>query len=213
MIPSLAKLYRCSLVLIGLLLSGCVSSIDYQKQLASTPSCCERLEELQYLPLAYNRALRLNLGGKKSPARWFASGKSFFAAVRLPNYISPYEVQIISQPKNKQLLWPVVQLLDQNFQVLKELEANKFIYSNGELKTTFFVNQDLAYSYMLFYTKPSLIGKSGTVRTVESSGMYIPLSSGGVNLTQGADSIQQLKTAAGGVLSVKLIQYQPRKIK
>ena len=101
-------------------LSACSSTVDYQQQLAQTPSCCERLQDIHFHPATYNQRLTVKLGGNKAPVRQFSEGKSFFAAIKLPIYTSAYEIKITSLPDSKQLFWPIIQILDDNFQNIKE---------------------------------------------------------------------------------------------
>lgn len=195
-------------------LNGCASKLDYQKQLAQTPICCERLQDIRYHPAVYDKVLTVNLGGKKkTPVRQFATGKSFFAAIQLPTYTAPYEIQITSLPNEQQLFWPTVQILDANFQLTQELGADRFTYSNGELSNHFFINQDVGYRYLLIYTKPNAIGKAGTLREVGASNLYLPAETGLFNLAYGVDQKKELKTAAGGKLQLRFIKYQPRALK
>lgn len=193
--------------------SGCTSTLDYQKQLAKTPSCCEQLHTIRYQPATYNKALTINMGGKKAPARQFLEGKSFFAAIRLPAYNSPYEIKIASEPIRKQLFWPTIQILDINYQVVEEINADTFTYSNGELNNSFFINQDLGYRYLIIYTKPQLIGKSGEARNVGTTNVYIPTGTSSLNLAYAVDQKQKITTSAGGKIKVELVKYQPRTLK
>lgn len=194
-------------------LSACVShSTDYERQLAQTSSCCDQLQTIHYHPIKYDKLLTVQMGGKKQAARQFSTGKSYFAAIELPAFTSAYEIKIQSLPINKKLFWPNVQILDANFQVIKEIDAKEFAYSNGDLKNSFFINQDLGYRYLIIYTNPQLAGQASEARQVGTNDIYLPVGTGLVSLSSGFDKKQQITSSAGGILQVKLKKYELQKL-
>ena len=87
--------------------------------LARAPSCCAALAELPYRPLDREGSLALKIG-PDSPAFGFDTGKSFFAAFRLPDWPRPLEIRVTSRAEVPLLEMPLL---------LAGMESNRPVFS------------------------------------------------------------------------------------
>jgi len=66
---------------------------DELKALAQAKPCCASLAELPFRPIEREGLIKLEIGSD-SPAFVFDSGKSFFAAFRLPDWPRPLALHL-----------------------------------------------------------------------------------------------------------------------
>lgn len=206
-------IFRSWAVLGCLLTSICgCTNVDYKANLQQAGVCCNQLADIPYQTLEYDKPLTAEVGGSKSQARNFPEGKSFFTAVRLPEFAGPYEIQISSEPVSQQLFVPRALLLNANHQVVRQIPAGAFDYSNGSAYHKFFLNRDEGLRYMVLYTDTQKVGKESEMRDVQIntntlvSGSYIFF------YNTGSDIKQKIRTAEGGQVTIKALKYQPRDI-
>jgi hypothetical protein len=88
--------------------------------LSHAPVCCARLDSISYVPLTHERT-SVEMQPDKAPVRIFATGASFFVAVKLPNAPRPLTIGIQSALLNggrgeiPTVFVPSVLTLDANF--------------------------------------------------------------------------------------------------
>ncbi len=210
MIKQITILTFLSFALVGL--AGCVTTTDYKKSLQTANTCCSQLSDVKYKKLEYNKAASKALGEEGDKARLFKSGKSFYFPVELPSYEGAFEIQIESTPVNNKIFIPRIALLDSKHRTIKRISSSSFVMMNGAAKHKFFVNKDLSYRYMVLYTSPADLGKTG--KRIQDTSQATPIFAGGYIFyyTHGADTTSTITSAEGGKLSVKILKYAPVKI-
>lgn len=205
------KVLLCGVLIVSL--QGCATTaVDFKKNLQDSQVCCNKLADIDYKQLEYDKKLHTNVGAKKSPVRTFKEGKSFFVPVKLPAYTGPYEIQVESKPVKNQLFVPKIVLLDKNYNIRKQIPANKFQFSNGLARYKFFLNKDEGYRYLILHTSPSDIGKKGLSQT--TSTQLIPIIAGPYIFyyTNASESKNIITSAEGGKVDITAIPYKPKTI-
>lgn len=204
--------FKKQAVALLLFLAGCANvKTDFDGKLSRAPVCCSDIANINYEALSYDKPVIRMLGGKKSrPARLFQEGKSYFAAFALPLFTSHYELEIKSSPRYDALFPPKIQLLDQNFQVKKIIDLEKFQYSNGILSHNLFVNNDQGYRYALVYSDSSKLGSKKSMRIASSSATTISSGPYLVNVYSGHDDSSEVVLSPGGRIEVLVKKYAPR---
>lgn len=115
--------------------------------------------DLNYPKLTFDQNITYHIGDENSKAMVFPEGKSFFAAIQLPDYRGPYEVRIDSLPSHNKLFVPTMLHLDADHNVLKKTEDSRFEYSNGKSSYRFFINEeDKQNKYIILYTRTGIVG-------------------------------------------------------
>lgn len=152
---------RCLLAASALAVTGCASVQSQQAKLDAAPSCCSGFTDMSYARLALPE-LRSIAFNESSPAFAFATGKSYFAALELPDWTGPYEVLLEATPGGTRggVFKPSVITLDRDFRPLREwnTQARR---GTGELaRVEFFVNEaNQDERYMIIYSEAG--GKGG----------------------------------------------------
>jgi len=194
-------------------LSGCQKDIDYKATMDTAEECCKSYSDIQYLELNFKKALNQDIGDGNSPAMNFPEGKSFFMAVQLPPFNAPFEVQIDSIPQYNKLFVPTVLLLNEQFEITRQIDDSAFEYSNGNSSYDFFVNEeDRMNRYMILYTRSNIIGKEN--ESVTTNQTIIPIYAAGyiVYYTDHSEVNNKIINARGGRLRIKLKEYKLRNI-
>jgi len=194
-------------------LGGCQKDIDYKKSLISAKECCQSYSDLKYRKLIFEQSIDYHIGDENSEAMFFPEGKSFFAAVQLPDYKGPYEVQIDSLPIHNKLFVPTMLHLNKNYEVIKKTVDSSFEYSNGRSSYRFFINEeDKQNKYIILYTRTGIVGKQNQAITTSQS--TVPIYAGGYVLYYTSHSEQKnaIKNARGGNLNISALEYKLRKI-
>lgn len=204
--------YLVALLTSGLSLTGCATPENYKTRLETSLLCCDQLSEVPYQPLAYNKPMKATLGSKKSPARHFPEGKSFFLAAKLPAYQGTSELTISSESVGQQLFAPQVWLLNEQFQTLETIPAETFQYSNGQYDYTAFLNEDKDYRYLMIYTRADQVGKTNKQRVATFNASPVFVAGGIINIQQGGEANSNIINSEGGKVSIILKKYQPKSI-
>lgn len=193
-----------------LLLSGCATTIDYNKNLTVAKPCCADFKAIKYKPLQYNKPLQMKLGGESGQVRVFPEGKSFFFPIKLPEFDGAYEIQIQSQQVGNQVFLPRILMLNDKHQVAKKIPSAKFKFENGTASHKFFLNKDFGYQYMVLYTAPADVGKESIELRNTSSTTPIYAGPYVFYYTNGSEAKVTIKSAEGGSLKVTALKYKPR---
>lgn len=124
-------------LLLGLAFAGgCQTTAPQDGQLAlqEAPECCVDFTGLSYKIMTADEPGTLWVD-REDPAFTFENGKSFVEAVALPPLASPFRLRIESfthyppGSRRPEVYYPVVTLLDVDFQPLKTLENLPFEYN------------------------------------------------------------------------------------
>ncbi|MGL4204889.1 MAG: MalM family protein [Aeromonadaceae bacterium] len=100
-------------------------------QLANSPPCCSTLAELPYQSILHQGKQSIALNSS-SPSFHFDSGKSYFAAFRLPNWPRPLTLRLDSLKttppgsSDSVILYPLLLVLDQHYQIIQTSESVEF---------------------------------------------------------------------------------------
>lgn len=129
-----ATLWHTITVLLATLsLSACAPS--YRDAISShreASACCRSLADIAYQPLRVGQSTTHPINAS-SPLFEFSGGRSFFGAFALPVFTGQYHLVVSSHalddgagPQQMYLFRPVAVTLDENFQVVRRLEADAF---------------------------------------------------------------------------------------
>lgn len=196
---------------VALILTGCATT-NYKQNLQQAPSCCAQLSGISFKKLAYNKEASKALGAEDDKARLFKAGKSFYFPVELPSYEGAFEIQIKSTPVSNKIFIPRIILLNEKHEIVKHISSSRFIFMNGTASHKFFVNKDLHYRYMILYTSPKDLGKTG--KKIQDTSYATPIHTGGFVFyyTHGSEKTSTITSAEGGKLAVTILKYAPTKI-
>ncbi|MEA3290691.1 MAG: MalM family protein [Pseudomonadota bacterium] len=124
-------------LLLGLTFAGgCQTTAPQDSQLAlqEAPECCVDFTGLNYKVMTADKPGTLRVD-REDPAITFENGKSFVEAVALPPLALPYRLRIesfTSYPpgsRKPEVFYPLITLLDADFQPLETLENLPFEYN------------------------------------------------------------------------------------
>jgi hypothetical protein len=109
------------------------SDLEARARLASTSTCCKTLSELPWQPLPAGKTLDVTLD-EKSPAFDFDTGRSHFAAYRLPETGKPRDLKIAFYPRLgagmvRTAVLPQMVLLDERYETVRTTSPSDFVYS------------------------------------------------------------------------------------
>jgi hypothetical protein len=152
---------RCLLAAAALVVTGCASVQSQQAKLDTARSCCSGFTEMSYARLALPE-LRSIAFNESSPAFAFATGKSYFAALELPDWTGPYEVLLESNSGGARggMFKPSVMTLDRDFQPLREWNTQARRGTSEFARVEFFVNEaNKDERYLIIYSESA--GKGG----------------------------------------------------
>jgi len=115
------------------LVASCGTMVTYQEaadSLRDARVCCESMAQFKYEPLTEGEGIRFNLDAS-SDAFAFATGKSYFKALRLPDREIPYRVRIRSfalgeTVDNAHIFFPQIALLNDRFAVVGQSSPGDF---------------------------------------------------------------------------------------
>jgi hypothetical protein len=122
-----------NLVLAVIAITGCATPYEDTIRLHREPPVCRNsLAEIEYQPIRVGQSSNYQIG-EGSPLFEFSGGRSFFAAFALPPYSKPYNFIVSSYELDDgsgidelYMFRPVLITLDENFKVIRKLEANDF---------------------------------------------------------------------------------------
>jgi hypothetical protein len=199
-----------SLVVICAALSGCVTPVPEQRSvLENTADCCKSMSEFKFAPLAMTDEKEVALGAE-SPAFTFQSGKSYFAAYRLPAWSAPYQIRAESQDGNTRggLLSPSALLLDSDFRVVRSFNVATGPDATRPNVLHIFVNEaDAAEQYLVLFTARA----SGGFNTLLAKPIQASMPNGMILPLGATESRVSMPYAPSGVLQVKVSPYQPQR--
>ncbi|MEO8628465.1 MAG: MalM family protein [Betaproteobacteria bacterium] len=167
------------------------------------------------MPLELDKPNSVRLGAGSS-AFEFSTGKSYFHAARLPSFSGPVLLTIESEGTvagegKTSVFRPEVLLLDENFQVTRQITAESFKRNNtAALSGSVFVNSmNAADTYIIVFTRSGAHAGSEMVKT------FTPqmLSLGGPAVTvNGTENSIRLSYGPEGLLTLLLRKYEPKQI-
>lgn len=128
------KWVRLSLVACVVGLSGAGSVVQASEVVTSVASapCCATYADMPFMPLPNNQfeyQFELN---DRAPVFAFADGSSYFQTFQLPAQGREFKFRV-SSTFDKSVLIPVVQLLDSNLKVVREIKGADFTVDYGNL--------------------------------------------------------------------------------
>lgn len=203
----------------SLAVSGCApTSLALRESLATAPDCCASEHEFSYPALGVGERLKVELGAA-SPAHEFSTGKSYYAAFRLPPQPRPLNVQVRSfisgglTLAEAYLFYPVVAVLDADHRV-RSVVAVPPEKVGSSVQDDFFagVLLDLTVpvaegdAFAVLYTDARLLGKTFRFErdTTTTRTMYYP--GGSMLVTDPVHVRADIPYAAGGRVEVRLIE-------
>ena len=86
---------------------------SYRATLAQAPVCCQDIRSLPYAPLPVGDSWTVSFR-TDTPAYTFVTGKSYFAAYRIPDGALPLRL-VVRTPLGTGMVQPVILLLDRDF--------------------------------------------------------------------------------------------------
>ncbi|MBW8191745.1 hypothetical protein K0504_11930 [Neiella marina] len=107
------------------------SASELVSSLSQTNDCCASIAEFSFQPMAIDGIVDLMIDAN-SPAYSFPSGKSYFAAIKLPDNVPTFSVYIKSRAK-KSVFAPAALLLDANRQPVRVIPAAAARYTPAEM--------------------------------------------------------------------------------
>jgi len=213
-IPRLA-VAACALLAV----SACApTSLALRDSLAAAPDCCARERDFRYQALGLGERVKVELGAA-SPAHAFSTGKSYYAAFRLPPQPRPLTVQVRSiisggiTLAEAYLFYPVVAVLDADYgsRLVVSVPPDKV---SAAVKDDFFAGVVLDLSvpivagdtFVVLYSDARLLGQTFRFErhTTNTRTVYYP---GGSMLVTDPVHVQaDIPYAAGGKVEVRLVE-------
>ena len=164
---------RAAIIAGLLLLAACTGDAahipalqSYRETLAAAPVCCPDIRSLPYAPLPVGQSWTVSFRSN-TPAYTFETGKSYFAAYRIPDGALPLKL-VVSSPLGTGMVQPAILLLDRDFHNgmligqatfrldVDALGANKFVTATVSLGRS-----DPPPRYLIFLTtEATLAGRT-----------------------------------------------------
>ena len=190
-------------------LSACITPVaERLAMLERTAVCCESLREFKYAPLSTSEEKEVTFG-EDSPAFVFETGKSFFAAYRLPAWTAPYQIRAEGQAATvvkAGLFSPSALMLDGDFKITRQFNIAQDIGNARPTIVHIFVNEaNKDEQYLVLFT--ARLSSEG-VNTLMTKQMTMMI--GAAPVVIGAtESRVSLRHSPTGVLQLKVSPYQP----
>jgi Maltose operon periplasmic protein precursor (MalM) len=198
---------------------GCApTSLALRDSLVAAPDCCASERDFSYQALDMGERVKAELGAA-SPAHEFSSGKSYYAAFRLPPQPRPLNVQVRSVVSGgltlaeAYLFYPVVAILDADHRVRSVVAVPPEKVDSSVQDDMFAgVLLDLTVPvaegdvFVVLYTDARLLGKTFRFErhTTTTRTVYYP---GGSMLVTDPVYVQaDIPYAAGGRVEVRLVE-------
>ncbi|MEJ2470012.1 MAG: MalM family protein [Desulfuromonadales bacterium] len=123
------------LLILSVAFTGC--AVPYEtaiQKLDSAKSCCRDFSEFTFEQLPFEKPFTFDLD-QTSPVYDFASGKSYFKAVKLPEHSVPYVIRfrVYAQgttPDDSHIFYPKFVLLNDNFSIESEVVPDLAVEKN-----------------------------------------------------------------------------------
>ena len=191
-------------------LIGCAMPVAEQiSMLNTTAVCCTSMAEFKYMPLPLTEEKEVTFGAE-SPVFVFETGKSFFAAYRLPAWSAPYQIRAEAQGGDvrRGLFSPSALVLDGDFKVKRQFNVASMSGTNARPGVVhIFVNESNKDEHYLVLFTARLTSSEG-VNTLIATPTTVAV--GTVPLQIGAtESRVSLRYSPMGVLQLKAWPYQP----
>lgn len=206
-----------------LAVSACApTSLALRDSLAVAPDCCASEREFRYSALGVGERVKVELGAA-SPAHVFSTGKSYYAAFRLPPQPRPLTVQVRSiisgglTLAEAYLFYPVVAILDADYGSRRVVSVPPAKVS-AAVKDDFFAGVVLDLSvpvaesdaFVVVHSDARLLGQTFRFErhTTNTQTVYYP---GGSMLVTNPVHVQaDIPYAAGGKVEVRLVEQGAR---
>lgn len=214
----------CSLLLVA---CGCATSggsyVSKGQEILGASKTVATITQLPYQPIAVGSRESITFDEDASimaegDRRYFAKG---FA---LPPQSAPYSVTInsyrLGTPDDPAIMYPEVKLLDENYRIIREIPANKYVYrtahaQNYALNTVFFVNGNKPDARYLLITNRSTPDEelltAQTNHTNVTPILFAPSAYFYV-ITGTSTPPLKLKASAIGRMDVALQEYRLKKV-
>lgn len=130
---------KLTLVLLGLLTSGCVTTEGNKKAfdaLAQKTPCCSDLSTIPAQPIAEGQSISFSIS-EASPVFTFAENKSYFAAFQLPQMPEKYTLTLRSvyayapTTSTQPIFHPTLLFLNENKAVIRKIGQERFHYARA----------------------------------------------------------------------------------
>lgn len=203
------------LVVLVTLLNGCASKIpQLTDSLRQAPPCCAAISEFKFVDLPLNASKSFELGAN-SPAFSFASGKSYFVALRLPTIVGQRNLRVYTYAQNfsyaqyAHVFIPRVTTLDSSFQVVRTVVP---AYRKGPLEITWSSGPPWVGAIRLMPTEQFLVIHTGLdelaseLSSSTSNSSVVPLGKGGIAVISGPPGREVVKAGPGGEIRVEISQ-------
>ena len=160
-----------TLLLSGMSLIGCASSDDLSLKQNTLPLqteiCCESANSYPWFRLEQNQELDFELN-TSSPVGKFDQEKSYFSAFTFAQQSGVVEIRLRSLMLNGEVAIPHIELLDDNFNVVKNIDDSEFDikFSDAFAKNRYEVTAEVdtvSTPYMVVYVGNSELGKKVVV--------------------------------------------------
>ena len=196
----------------GICLSGltaCVTPVTEQlSMLDKAAVCCTSMHEFKFVPISISEEKQVTLGAE-SPAFVFESGKSFFAAYKLPSWSAPYQIRAEAGGGNARggVFSPSALTLDSEFKVKRRFNVAQGSTNARPGIVHIFVNErDKQEQYLVLFT--AKLSSAEGVNTLIATPTTIVI--GTVPLQLGASETRvSLRYSPAGEIHLKLWPYQP----
>lgn len=129
----------CSLILLGVLLTGCVTTESNKKaytDLAQKNPCCSDLSTIPTQPISEGQSISFSIS-ESSPVFTFPENKSYFAAFQLPQAPDKYTLTLRSvyayapSTSTQPIFHPTLLFLDENKIIVRKIGQERFHYARA----------------------------------------------------------------------------------
>jgi hypothetical protein len=188
------QLRKTLLTAVCLCIASCASHVPREiGGLEQKPVCCESLDQMEFVLLQPDSDTPVKLD-HTSRVYAFESGKSYFAAYRLPSNLGATDLEVKTYSSSGGLndssaFYPQFLVLDSQHQIRRTLPAQGFRYNAGLLQGQYWsilLSFQPDDAYLLIYTSPAVFeyglltpGHRGYVGTIGSTPYFSPGSPGG----------------------------------
>lgn len=170
--------------------------MEVRTRLADTPPCCDRLSALRYAPIEVGESRMVSVGSD-NPAFRFDTGKSYFAAIALPQaaepirlFIESYMRSTLQSPTTGDTYFfaPRITVLDANHRPLRFVESRharvRYVpvtefAATGGLGWARLMHVDVdpgeGARYLVIHTTDALLSQSTTVPAPRAAGGTAPI--------------------------------------
>lgn len=138
------------------LIPGIANSLPAAETTATTQTCCSGYADFRYEPLAFGHRVTAHIDAQSATYE-FPTGKSSFAAYRLPDAAEPYTVTLKSY-LHWEVFFPCALLLDDQFTKTRFITAPYVHYvepgfiERGHLETNVQINPSRRERYLIILT-------------------------------------------------------------